>query len=131
MKQTTEEIRNRLRNGDYWDGAIIFGLKDKEWGDKQVHKMFLPDKVSESDEDSIPILPKTYREYLLILAEDDNKILARLVMQDKDTNIRTVLKAPELEAIVKLIGVDNVYNLEDALRIRDEMMPIQEESYGL
>ena len=120
---TTEEIRKKLKAGNFWDGAVIFGLKPAEWGSKEVHESF-PDRFKEDeDETSENRTVKTYEEYLLILAKTEKKILARLVMQDKDTNIRTVLKAKELAGIAQLVGVENIYNLEDALKLRDKMMP--------
>ncbi len=122
---TTEEIRAKLKAGEFWDGAVIFGLKPVEWGDKEVHEMFPPDGRIKEDG-----TVKTYREYLLILAENDEKILARLVMQDKDTNIRTVLKAPELAGIAQLVGVDNIYSLQSALELRSDMTPLEEDYHG-
>ena len=120
---TTEEIRAKLKAGEFWDGAVIFGLKPAEWGGMEVHESF-PDRLNEDG------MVKTYEEYLLILAKTETEILARLVMQDKDTNIRTVLKAQELAGIAQLVGVDSIYNLQDALGLRSDMTPLEEDYHG-
>jgi len=99
---TTEEIRERLRyeagrldKKEYPSGLKIYGKMPSAWGMKQVHECFGPSRFVTGSKKI-----KSYRDYLIVLFDDGENILARLCRKEADSNVHVSLESPELKAII-------------------------------
>lgn len=115
----TQELRAELQEGRFKPSFRLYGVKPAEWADMPVHERFPDGDVIDGGE---VVRRKTYREYLIILANDSENVLARLCKKEADSNIHCELEPAEMAATVALVGLENIYCHDEALQIRDEMV---------
>lgn len=115
---TTAELREMMNLNIWADGSIIYGLRPSAWGDMPVPEWC----INRLNPDGSV---KTFREYLIVLADDGTNIICRLACMDENGNItpENALPHDKMELCAGLIGIDNIHNHNDAIAIRNSMMP--------
>jgi len=117
---TQTELNAQLAAGD----TRLYAKMPIQWADMEVDES-MPD-WSIVDEEGEFVRAKTYREYLLFLAENDDFVLAKLLEQDPNTCFTKTLEKPERDKIIAMIGLPNIMSHNEALAERDRMNPQEE-----
>ena len=119
---TQDQLKNLLKTGD----TRLYGKMSREYADQPVHESFRKDGLAWfiADDEGKVIRPKTWREYLLIIAENETHVLARLCeVDDTDKCFHKTLEESERSAAIAIVAMRNIYSHEGALREREKMCP--------
>jgi len=120
---TTAELQAELAAGRYRDGMRLFAKLPKAWGDMEVSEKFDPPSRLMPDEVTV----KTYRDYLIVLAEDETDILAQLWRKENDSNCHCpAVLENEIRIICEMIPISAIMCHADALAERDAMVGVEE-----
>jgi len=113
---TQIELDKLLASGD----TRLYAKMPKVWADMKIHETLRKEGLAWAirDEEGKVVRPKLYREYLLILAENKDYVLAKLLEQDANTCFTKTLKKPERDIIVKMLKIENIMSHDEALKER-------------
>lgn len=122
---TLTQLNKQLKAGD----TRLYAKMPKVWADMELHEGLRVEglKWAIYDDEGEVVRPKTYREYLLFLAEDDDFVLAKLLEhKHPKACFDKTLEKPERDLIVDMLGIENLMNHNEALAERDRMIPPEE-----
>ena len=122
---TLTQLNKQIKSGD----TRLYAKMPIQWADMELDKGLQVDglKWAVYDDEGEVLRAKTYREYLLFLAEDDKYVLAKLLEHEHPKAcFDKKLKKPERDLIIDMIGIENIMSHEEALKERDKMQPSEE-----
>lgn len=69
-----------------------------------------------------------YKDTLPILSEDQTRAIVGLTTKDENGNYYNIIDPDKMKIFINAAGKDNIYNLEDAIIERNNMLNIDQET---